>query len=81
MPTSPHAVVCYLCKNCELTIRDSDGAVAYLASQVWDDCINGQIVTQLPMNLYQHRLNASLDEMRQQYNLRPVFDEKTMFVN
>ncbi len=33
------------------------------------------------MNRYQHRLNAALHEMRQQHNLRPIFDEKTMFVN
>ena len=81
MPTSSYAVNRHLCKNCELTIRNSDVAVTNLALDVGDDRINGQLGTHFPMNLDQYFLNASLHEVRQKHNSRPAFHEKTMFVN
>ena len=81
MPPSSYAVNCHLCKNCELTIRDSNVAAADLASEVRDDRTNGQLVTHLPMNLDQHFFNTSLYEVRQKNNSRPAFHEKPLFVN
>lgn len=81
MPTPSHAVDRHLGKNCELTICDSDIAVADVASEPRKDLINGQLIPFVPASFYQDFVDTSLQKLCQHHGLRPVLHKKTVFVN